>query len=175
MADNVMSRTFFQPVYKGDGSGDIVEAADVVSVLLNAADGTHPLQNITVKSVSEDGRTIYWEYDATNQYARSGDVYAVAPAHQWECPAVADVGLVAVDDITATVTSFTVNGVVTSGSWPVTAEGAAALQIALNEALVGNGAATVVYVDTGTDYLQVYVMQTTATILIGAEPLVALP
>lgn len=175
MADNIFHRTFFQPVYKGDGSGQIVEAADVVSVLLNAADGTHPLQNITVKSVSEDGRTIYWEYDATNQYVRSGDVFAVAPAHQLECPEPANIGLVAVDDITVTVTSFDINGTETTGSWPVTAEGAADLQDAMNAALVGNGAVTVNYVDAATDYLQVYVMQTTATIEVNGTPLAALP
>lgn len=162
MADNVFSRTFFQPIYTA--AGVPIAATDVISVLLNAADGTHPLQNITVKSVSADGRTIYYENDATNQYARPGDIFAVAPAHQIECPAVQNIGLVAVDDLTTEIADFEINGVVTTGPYALTLAGAVLLQDAMNAALAGNGAVTVVYVDTGTDYFRVYVMGTTATI-----------
>ena len=175
MADNIMARRFFQPVYKSDGSGDLIEAGDTLKALLGAANGTRPIQNLTLSAVSEDGQTVYWEYDSGNNFTRSEDVVAVDPDHQITCPEPADVGLVAVDDITEEVTAFTINGTAYAGSYPVTAEGAADLQAAMNNALAGNGAVTVVYVDTGTDYLQVYAMQTTATITVNGTPLAALP
>jgi len=183
MADNIMGRRFYHPVYKdqtglaiGDaGYGELIEAGDTLQVLLNAADGTKPLHNLTVISVGADGREVFWEHDAGNLYVHSDMVYAVAPKHQYTCPEARNIGLVAVDDITAEVTSITINGVVYTGlSFPVTAQGAEDAQEWLNTTLNHNGEATVVYVDTGTDYLQFYVMNTTAEITVNAEPMVAL-
>jgi hypothetical protein len=174
MADNIMARRFFQPVYKSDGSGDLIEAGDTLKALLGAANGTRPIQNLVLSAVSEDAQTLYWEYDATNNFTRSEDVVGVDPDHQITCPPEINIGLVAVDDITVTVTAFVVNGVAYSGSYPVTAEGAAALQAALQDAVGINGAVTVVYVDAATDYLQVYVMGTTATITVNGDALVEL-
>lgn len=170
MADNVMCRRFFQPVYKGDGSGDLVEAGDTVGIILNSKTDPLRTQDIVLASVSENGHVLCWEYDATNQYVRPQDIHSVAPAHQWVCPEEQNVGLIADDEITASVDAFDINGgTPVEGPWPVTAQGASDLQDALNAALVGNGAATVNYVDAATDYLQVYVMGTTATITLDPQ------
>jgi hypothetical protein len=170
MADNRLYRRFFAPVYKGDASGDLIEAGDTLGIIL--ASGTDPLltQNITVISVSENGHVIGWEYDSGNQYLLPQMIHSVAPAHEWICPEEGNVGLVAVDDIVAAVDAFDINGgTPVTGPWAVSADGAAALELALNTALVGNGAATVQYVDTGTDYLTVHVMGTTATITLDPQ------
>jgi hypothetical protein len=179
MADNIFGLRWALPIYKDQTNpanvGVLAEAADVIVVLLKGVGGT-PLrqQNLTLASISDDGQEIAWEYDATNQYVRPQDIVGILPKFQYECPDAANYGLVAVDDITVTVTAFEVNGVETTGSWPVTAVGAAALELALQEAVGQNGAVTVNYVDTGTDYLQVYVMQTTAAITINGTDLDAL-
>jgi hypothetical protein len=175
MADTKFGRRFFDKVYKGDASGDLIEAGDTLEVIKANSDGTRSVQNITVLEVSADGFEVYWEYDAANLYLRPEDVVGVGEAHNWECPEAGNIGITAVDDLTETITSFEINGVETTGSWPITAEGAVDLQAALNTALAGNGAATVVYVDTGTDYFRVYVMNTTATIEVGGVALTTLP
>jgi hypothetical protein len=176
MADNIMGKRFYLPVYKSDGSGDLIEAGDTLKALLHSADGTKPIRNLTLSAVGADGKEVFWEYDATNLYTRSEDVFAVDPDHQWNCPEAANIGLVAIDDITVTVTSVSVCGTEYTGlSFAVTSDGASELQAYLNEKLVGNGIATVVYVDAATDYLQVYVMGTTCAVEVNGEPLVALP
>lgn len=161
MADNIMGRRFFQPVYKDQTNpsnvGELIEAGDTLTVLLNAADGTHPTQNITVLSVSADNHEVFWEYDSGNQYLESGHVHSVHPNHQYACPEVADLCYVA-DEI---VESFTINGgTAIEGPYALSDEGAAALQEAINTAIVGNGAATVVF---DTDHLRIYIMNTTVT------------
>lgn len=176
MADNLFGLRWALPIYKDQTNpanvGVLAAAADVIVVQLKGVGGS-PLrtQNLTLASVSADGLEITWEHDATNQYVRPQDIVGILPAYQYECPDAANIGITAVDDLTATVTAFEVNGVETTGSWPVTEEGAAALQAALQAALVNNGKVTVVYVDTGTDYLKVYVMQTTAVISVGGVDL----
>jgi hypothetical protein len=175
MADTVFGRRFFDKVYKGDGSGDVIEAGDTLEVIKANSSGTNSVQNITVISVSADGHEVFWEYDAGNLYLRPEDVVAVGSAHTWECPVADNYAITAVDTLTETVTEFTVNGVATAGSWPITLEGAADLQQALNDALAGNGAATVVYVDAATDYFRVYVMNTTATVTVDGNAVPVVP
>ena len=171
MADTKFGRRFFDTVYKGDGSGDVIEAADTLEVIKANSDGTRSVQNITVASVSADGKEVFWEYDAANLYLRPEDVVGVGPDHTWECPEPDNISITAVDSLTVTITSFEINGVETTGSWPITSDGAVDLQAALNAALAGNGAATVVYVDAATDYFRVYVNNTTATIEVGGVAL----
>lgn len=175
MADTVFGRRFFDTVYKGDGSGDVIEAADTLEVIKANSDGTRSVQNITVASVSADGKEVFWEYDAANLYLRPEDVVGVGPDHTWECPEAGNYAITAVDTLTAEITAFTVNGVETAGAWPITAAGATALQQAINDALVGNGACTVVWVDAATDYFRVYVMGTTATVTVDGNALPVLP
>lgn len=171
MADTKFGRRFFDVVYKGDASGNVIEAADTLEVIKANSDGTRSVQNITVAAVSADGKEVFWEYDAGNLYLRPEDVVGVGPDHVWNCPEAANISITAVDDLTATITAFEINGVETTGSWPITAQGATDLQQALNDALVGNGAATVVYVDAATDYFRVYVNGTTAAISVGGVDL----
>jgi hypothetical protein len=166
MADDIFRHRFSEPVGKNQTTnpGELAEAGDTIVILLKGltAAGVHPTQDLVLLTVSENGYEITYENDAANQYVHPSRIWGFTPLFQITCPDVANIGLVAVDDITTTVTEFVLDGVTTTGSWPVTADGAAALQLALNNALSGNGSATVVYVNAGTDYLQVYIMGTTA-------------
>lgn len=180
MADNIFKRSFFQPIYKDQTNpsnvGLLAEAADVIVIQLrgvNAA-GEHPTQNLTILSIDETGRHITFEYDATNQYVRPEDIYAVTPNYQYVCPEEGNYAITEDDVLTATVTAFEINGVETTGSWPVTAEGAADLEAAMQAQLINNGAVTVQYIDAATDYLTVHVMGTTATITVDGNALEAL-
>lgn len=172
MADNQFRARFSMPVGKDQSTnpGELAAIGDTIPIILNgwnAAGTEHLTQNLVLTYVSENGYEIGWEYDSTSQYVRPQDILAIGPGYQIECPAIQNIGLVATDDITETVTAFEVNGVETTGSWAVTEEGAAALELAIQTYLDENGIAgevTVVYVNAGTDYLQVYVMQTYAEI-----------
>jgi hypothetical protein len=173
--DNVQGQRFFLPIYKdqsvGANEGILAAAGDIITVLLKGVkpDGTHPTQSLTLLSISDHGLEITWEHDATNQYARSGDIHSVAPVHQYVCPVAGNISLVGTTDVDAPVTSFSVNGVTHTETYPVTAVGAAALEADLQTALQEQGLSgevTVVWVDAATDYLKVYVTNTTATIIL---------
>lgn len=179
MADNLFGLRWALPIYKDQTNpanvGVLAAAADVIVVQLKGVGGS-PLrtQNLTLASVSADGQEITWEHDATNQYVRPGDIVGILPAYQYECPDPINIGLVAVDDLTTEISGFEINGVAYTGPYAVSADGAAALELAMQNALGQNGAVTVNYVDAATDYIQVYVMQTTATIEVDSVALAEL-
>ena len=188
MADDIRKVRFNPPVYKNltTNPGELVEAGDVITIVLKgntvvltppAEPGlpptktiTNQTQSLTVLRVNESGTEIEYEFDATNQYVAPNRIVGVIPLHTWECPGVGNYETVATN-ITS-ITSFEVDGVVHTESYgsatlPGGTAVAAAVQADLNEALQGNGAATVVVVDVGTDYFKIYVMNTTAVVKIN--------
>lgn len=178
MADHTYKRTFFLPVYKANTTtGALIEAGDTLTVLKASTTGsTHPTQDITVIAVSDGGRTVHWEYDAGNVYIHPEDIIKVHPKHQWFIPGFGNVGATdrtgspAAPDDTA-VTNFKIGAESFNGTWPITAQGAADLEAAMQEAIdnlnivnpidgYNKTAVTVTWVDDTTDYLQIYVLNT---------------
>jgi len=175
MADDIRTIRFNPPVYKNKDTdpGVLAAAADVITVLLKgtAADGTHPTQSLTILTANENGTEFTYEFDATNQYVLPNRIVGVIPLHTWEC---AGPGNYATTGTAPTsVTSFQVGSqAVHTETYAATLAGAAALQADLNAALQGDGAASVVWVDAATDYLKIYVMNTTQVVKINT---VAIP
>lgn len=181
MADHKYSLTFAQPAYKDQTAspsnvGVLIAPGDTLTILKKSADGTNPEQAITVSDVLDAGRTVLFEYDSGNVFLHPGDEWAVHPDHQFFCPEFINVGATeddgdpAAPDDTA-VTNFKIGANSYSGTWPITANGAAALQLAMQEAIDALGivdpvkgfnstAVTVNWIDASTDYLQIYIMNT---------------
>lgn len=72
-------KTFYSPVLKGDGSGDVIEAGDTVDFVL--VDG-ESIISLTVSDVEQDGKRIGWEITGEYPFPRSEDVRAVDGKHQ---------------------------------------------------------------------------------------------
>jgi hypothetical protein len=185
MADDIRRVRFNPPVYKNKTTnpGVLVSDGDVITVVLKGVSindtdpeniiETHPTQTLTVLKANDAGTVIDYEFDAGNQFVLPNRIIGVIPLHTWECAAPDNYGKT--DTSLTTVTSFAVNGVVHTETYPITAVGAADLQKDLNAALGGNGAASVSWVDAATDYFKVYVMNTTAIVKINNVALPVLP
>ena len=178
MADDIRTVRFNPAVYKNKTTdpGVLAKAGDVITVLLKgtAADGTHPLQNLTILTANDSGTEFTYEFDATNQYVLPNRIVGVTPIHTWECPPADNYSKT--DTATTSVTSFQVGSKpVHTETYPITAAGATDLQKDLNADLQGDGAATVVWVDAATDYFKIYVNNTTAVVKINGTALPVTP
>lgn len=112
-------------------------------------------------------------------YIHPDDIIQVHPKHQWNAPGFINVGATdrtgnpAAPDDTA-VTNFKIGSNSYNGSWPITAQGAADLQEAMQNAIddlnivdpltgYNKTAVTVTWIDAATDSLAIYVLNTNQT------------
>jgi len=138
MADPITHKQFHLPVYNANGSGALIAPSDTLNVrkmsqTYNPNTGKTELvlqaQAITVAEVNDDATIIGWAVSSANGFTTAEEVYDLDPDHSWSCPKAANLSGV----LTSTITSFTINGVQTTGlSFAVSAEGAAAAEAWLN-------------------------------------------
>lgn len=138
MADPITHKQFYLPIYKADGSGKLIAPSDTLNVrkmsqTYNPNTGKTELvlqaQAITVAEVNDDATIVGWAISSANGFTKAEEVYDLDPDHSWSCPEPKNLE----GTLTDTITSFTINGVQTTGlSFPVSADGAAAAQAWLN-------------------------------------------
>lgn len=170
MADTIEARTFLLPVYKSDASGDLIAAGDTLKALLYSDDGIWKNQNLTVASVSADGRTIGWERDSGNLYVVSGQVAAVHADHVWHCAEAVNLRSLAYATGDDSINEFSVGSTSydhTADPYiPTVAADAVRLEDDLNAALLGNGHATVTI---ASSKFSIWVMNSTYSVSVSND------
>lgn len=139
MADPIVFKQFQLPLYKGNGSGNLIEVGDTLNLRKSSqtwdtSKGDVVLslqaQAVTLTHVNDTADIVGWANSSANGFTLPTQVYDVDPDHVWNCPAAVNL----TGSVAATVTSITVNGVANSGlSFAVNAGGATAAEAWLND------------------------------------------
>lgn len=115
----ILKRPFMFPVYKDQAvalnRGLIVEAGDVVTVLVRNHDGTETTRDLTLTGVEDSGKSILWD-TTTASNLRVEDITRVGAEHEYNCPGETEWTLVITETgggaAALTFNSITIDGVV---------------------------------------------------------------
>lgn len=138
MADPIVTKQFYLPVYNANGSGALITTGGTLNArrknnIYNPTTGRVEVslvaQAVTLTAANEDSTILSWAKSSANGYLDPDDIWDLDPDHSWNCPPPVNLS----GTVDAAVTSITINGAATSINFALTAQGAADAQAWLND------------------------------------------